>query len=165
MAQAARAYNSSRTASTRLAPERKTSPSVRVIPGRRSQNPALSSVSSAAVSAFKIALAVLAVFAVVCCVRVMLTTATVDNLESISDLSSTIETAQSKGNELEIKHSVLSSPSRIEKLATDLGMSAPSKVTYMEVSLPSTTATNADGSISLAGTLANIESAASSSGN
>ena len=166
MAQAARmSYESALSAAPRRAPQRQIRPGVRVIPGRRSQNPALRSLSPGAVSAFKAVIVLVALVAVVCGVRVMLSAATVENLQDIKSIESSIDSAQAKSQELEIQHSVLASSSRIEKKAAELGMSAPNKVTYMKVDLSDTVATNADGSISLAGTLANIQSAAASAGN
>lgn len=136
MAQAARVrYESNTYAAPDRAPRREARPNIRVIPGRRSENPALKGLSPQVVRAFKLALAIIAVVAVVGFFRVALSAATVDKLEQVQSLESELKIAQASGNELEIQHSMLASSSRIEGKAKALGMVQPKKVTYLTVDL------------------------------
>jgi cell division protein FtsL len=138
-------------------PVRQPKPDVRVIPGRRSENPALQPISPKMALLFKYAIVAIAIIAVICSVRIWLSVTTVAALENVNSLQSELTTAQASTNELEIKHSILASSSRIESEATNLGMVAPSGVTYLKVILPNKIITNQDGSISLSGTLQNIQ--------
>lgn len=161
MAQAARQYYSYRgyagQAVRSAAPEHAPRPDVQVIPGTRSTNPALQSISPEFALAFKLALVVIIALAIICSLRVWLSAATVSMLDNVNVLESTLSSAQASTNELEIQHSILSSSSRIEEEATKLGMHAPENVKYLKIVLPGKVALNADGSISLANTLQNIE--------
>lgn len=163
MAQAARArYGYYSGTAPRRSPERTERPDIRVIPGRRSQNPALRGLPPAFVRAFALALAVIVFVAAVGFARVALSAATVENLEHTQKLASQLETAQASGNELEIRHSMLASSSRIENKAKALGMVQPDKVTYLSVDLSGVVATNPDGTVSLGETLDNIAASGSS---
>lgn len=161
MAQAARQYYSYRgyagSAARSVAPERAPQPDVQVIPGTRSTNPALQSVSPEFARAFKLALVALFALAIICSLRVWLSAATVSMLDNVNALESTLTAAQATTNELEIQHSILSSSIRIEEEATKLGMIAPANVKYIKIVLPGKVALNVDGTISLANTLQNIE--------
>ncbi len=161
MAQTARRnYEYRGSAAPKRTPERHNRPDVRVIPGRKSSNPALQGLSSGAISFFRFAMVALVIFAIIGCGRVMFSAATVENLQDINRLESALAAEQATSQELEIQHSVLSQPSRIEKKAKALGMSSPDKVKYITVSLKTPVSVNVDGSISLSRTLSNIESAA-----
>lgn len=160
MAQAARDYSYYRNA----APQRKSRsdqrPSVHVIPGTRQANPALQSLPPTAVKVFKAGVAIFAIVAVVFIARVMFTAATVQALQANSDRAAALEHVQATGNELEIQRSILASPDRIKKKAKALGMTSAKSVTYLTVDYSMSVAVNPDGTVSLAGTLANIENAA-----
>lgn len=161
MAQAARQYYGySRyvaSAAHRAAPERQARPDVHVIPGQRTSNPALQSISPEHAFAFKLALVAIVTIAVLCSVRVWLSVSTVAMLDNVNTIESTLVSAQARTNELEIQHSILSSSTRIEDEAVKIGMVAPASVKYLKVVIPGKVVLNVDGSISLAGTLQNVE--------
>ncbi len=161
MAQAARQYYGyqryAASAAHTAAPERAPRPDVRVIPGQRTSNPALQSISPEYALAFKIAIVLIATIAALCAVRVWLSASTVAMLDNVNAIESTLASAQAKTNELEIQHSILSSSTRIEEEATKIGMVAPAEVKYLKVVVPGKVVLNADGSISLIGTLQNVE--------
>lgn len=161
MAQAARQYYGysrfTGQAARDLAPERQARPDVHVIPGQRTSNPALQAISPEHAFAFKLALVIIVTIAVLCSVRVWLSASTVAMLDNVNTIESTLTSAQAKTNELEIQHSILSSSTRIEEEATKIGMIAPPTVKYLKVVIPGKVVLNADGSISLTGTLQNVE--------
>lgn len=161
MAQAARqryGYHAYAASATRSAsPERASRPDVRVIPGRRSENPAFQSISDQFAFIFKASLVAIAAIALVCGLRVWLSATTVSMLDNVNTLQGTLASAQATTNELEIQHSILSSSTRIEEEATNIGMHAPDQVKYLKVVVYGKIALNQDGSISLASTLQNIE--------
>lgn len=148
------------SAAPKRAPRDEPRSDVVVIPGRRSENPALKRLSPSAVSAFKAVIVVAVLLALVCGVRVMFSAATVDALETNQELESELETAQDEGDELEIQHSILTSSERIKEKAEALGMTSASDVTYLTVEYEESYVTNDDGTISLSKTLAAIESSA-----
>lgn len=152
---AARAYDYSSRTQRRT--QQKTRPDMTVIPGRRSENPAYATISETFARAFKYTLVILAVLGVICGLRIWLWTSTVSALGSVNELESSLTSAQAQTNELEIQHSILSSSTRIEQEAANLGMVAPENVTYLKVVIPSKIMTNADGSISLADTIKNVQ--------
>lgn len=158
MAQAARDRYYSGAARER-APQHDARHGIRVIPGRRADNPALKGLSLSAVRVFSLVIAFIVIIAALGFARVALASATVENLEHVQKLESQLESAQATGNELEIQHTMLASSSRIADKAKSLGMVQPDKVTYLTVDLSGFVATNADGSVSLAGTLDNIAAA------
>lgn len=161
MAQAARQYYSYRgyagQAVRSAAPERASRPDVQVIPGTRSSNPAFQSISPEFARAFKLVLIAIVALAIVCSLRVWLSAATVSMLDSVNSLESTISSAQATKNELEIQHSILSSSTRIEEEAAKIGMVAPANVKYLKIAMLGKVALNPDGTISLSGTLQNLE--------
>ncbi len=162
MAQAARqrytygtsAYDYS---SRRARPQRAPRPDVTVIPGQRSENPAYAAIPEVFARAFKIAIVVLVAVAVMCGVRIWLWTSTVSALDNVDTLETTLASAQAQTNELEIQHSILASSTRIEQEAANYGMVAPDNVTYLKVVIPTKIMMNADGSISLADTIKNVQ--------
>lgn len=162
MAQAARTYYGyqgyAAQAARSAAPERMPQPDVQVIPGTRSSNPALQSISPEFARAFKLALVAIVALAVACSLRVWLSAATVGMLDSVGELETTLATTQARTNELEIQHSILSSSTRIEEEAAKIGMVAPTNVKYLKIAVPGKVTLNPDGSIYLAGTLQNMQS-------
>ena len=166
MAQVARTrYSYYSSVAPKREPQATPRPDVRVIPGRRASNPAYQTLSQGTVNAFKFLLVALAIIAVIAGVRVWISSATLASLENVESLQSQLDEAQSSSNELEIQHSILASSSRIEQRATELGMTAPSDVTYLKVTLPGNVALNAAGNISIADTLQNIKNAAAAKAN
>lgn len=150
-------YDYAASTARAIQPERETRPDVRVIPGTRSENPALQAISPAFARAFKLAIVVLVLVASLCAARVWLSSSTVSMLEQANALESTLASAQASTNELEIQHSILSSATRIEQEAANLGMVAPSDVKFLKVPVLGKVVTYSNGSISLAGTIRNIE--------
>lgn len=127
----------------------------KVIPGGNN-DPRARVLPKSVVHGFKAIIAVIAVLAVVCGVRVWLSVSTVQALASTNTIQEQIEEARAAGNDLEIQHSVLANPTRIQKQAKNLGMAAPKKSISMTVELPATTVTFKDGSINMAATLKSV---------
>lgn len=162
MAQAARAYEYRRDLRTQRAPQTQTRPDIRVIPGKRASNPQLQSLSAFVIRAWKTALAVVAALAVPCAVAVMLSAATVDMEQANSTMASQLSAAQATGNELDIQRSILASSDRIKSQAKALGMVPASTATYITVERSINVSRFSDGTLSIAGTLDNIEASAAS---
>ena len=160
MALAARKYSYYETAAPQRAPRTNPRPDIRVIPGRRADNPALQSLSPQAVKAFKFVVAFVVFFALVCGLRVAMSVATVEALQVNQELESQLETIQAEGNELEIQRSILAAPDRIKSEAAKLGMVPAGEVTYLTVDIANTLSKNADGSVSLSNTIRNLENSA-----
>ena len=178
MAQAARSrYGSSAAYGTRAggvygsaarqlepqAPQQQPRERYTVIPGEGNSAQRAASLAPAAVRGFKIAIAAVAVLAVICSVRIFLSVSTVQALESSAVLQSQIEDARAAGNDLEIRHAVLSNPTDIQKKATRLGMSAPKSTERITVALPAQTMLNSTGSISISSTLKSVQNSVKSS--
>ena len=131
-----------------------------VIPGQNKSAERAVALSPVAIRGFKFALAALAALALICSVRVFLSVSTVQALEASASLQTQIEEARAAGNDLEIRHAVLSNPSSIQKKATRLGMSAPKTTERITVALPPSTQLNAAGSISVSATLKSVQNSA-----
>ncbi|MCD8199793.1 MAG: cell division protein FtsL [Coriobacteriaceae bacterium] len=136
-------------------------PDVRVLPGRGESAAKLATLSATAVNIFKLALVATVLVAVVAVARVALCSATVESNRAIQDLEAQITTASAETNELEIEHSLLSNPTRVEKEAKKLGMSTPAVTTPLTVELYSDPVLNKNGTISLSKTLAKLKGARS----
>lgn len=158
MAQAARAYSSRYSTAPQRTPRRGAQPTprpdVRVIPGSGVGHKTL---SPALVHGFKIAVAIAVVLIAICSVRVWLSASTVQTLKNIETLETNIEKAYAAGSELEIEHSTLASPVRIQNEASKLGMGVPDKKIYLKVRTSPKIVTTANGEISLADTVLNIK--------
>ena len=157
MAQSARAYDYYGTAAPKREwrqRQRQTRPDVRVVRGRNADHQTL---APQLVLGFRIAVALIVVFLAVCGLRVWFAANTVSALQHVEALEESVEKAYAAGDELEIEHSRLASTSRIQREAAALGMSSPYSRTYLKVALPAKVAYDRDGSISIAGTLDNIE--------
>lgn len=141
------------------APQRKRQESprkrYRVIPGGNN-DPRARALPTGIVHGFKAIIAVIAVLAVVCGVRVWFSVSTVQALASTNAIQEQIEEARAAGNDLEIQHSVLANPTRIQKQAKNLGMAAPKKSISMTVDIPATNVTFKDGSINMAATIKSV---------
>ena len=103
------------------------------------------------------------VFAIICSARVWLSTSTVQALENVETLQASVSDARSAGNELEIEHSTLTNPTRIQSEAKSIGMSYANDVERISVTLPASIKTYKDGSISLSDTISSIETQLASS--
>lgn len=160
MAQAARQYYGYRgyaeQAVRSASPERALQPDVQVIPGTRSANPALCSISPEFARAFKLVIVIIVAFAAICALRVWMSTATVSMLDNVSSLEVSLSSARATTNELEIQHSILSSSTRIEEEAAKIGMVAPGNVEYLKVVMLGKVALYPDGTLSLSGTIQNL---------
>lgn len=158
-----RYYNYNGNAALKHEPQRKARPDVVVLPGDAKNNPRAQTLSARSVFVFKVLLVAALVFAAVCGIRIWLSTSTVQTLESIETLQTSVSEARSAGNELEIEHSTLANPTRIQQKAKGIGMSYADKTERIEVVLPAAIATYQNGSISVANTIASIESNLSAS--
>lgn len=103
----------------------------------------------------KMAAIVLVVVAALCFARIALTNATVSTMIESDALSAQISEARSTGTSLEMEQSTLSNTAAINSAAKRLGMSAPYEVGTIELS-PDVVATDANGSLSLSGTVKNV---------
>ncbi len=94
------------------------------------------------------------VFAVVACVRIGLTSATVSTAIASENTAAQVESARSTGNDLEVQESYLTNPTYVKNIAsTQLGMAAPAETTTISLA-DDVVATDAQGNLSLADSLA-----------
>ena len=103
----------------------------------------------------KMAAIVLVVVAALCFARIALTNATVSTMIESDALSTQISEARSTGTSLEMEQSTLSNTAAINSAAKRLGMTAPYEVGTIALS-PDVVATDANGSLSLSGTVKNV---------
>lgn len=132
-------------------------PEFGVIPGHRSRSEVVELPASIMTIA-RVVVAVAVVIAAIACVRVGLSAMSVNTSIATSELSSQIESARTTGNDLEVKQSQLSNSTHIKLEATGLGMAAPSETTVVTLE-PDVVATDAQGNLSLSGSLSAIENA------
>ena len=93
--------------------------------------------------------------AALCFARIALTNATVSTMIESDALSAQISEARSTGTSLEMEQSTLSNTAAINSAAKRLGMTAPYEVGTIALS-PDVVATDANGSLSLSGTVKNV---------
>lgn len=153
-------YGTSARQLSQEAPQQQPRERYTVIPGQNKSAERAVALSPVAIRGFKFALAALAALALICSVRIFLSVSTVQALEASASLQTQIEEARAAGNDLEIRHAVLSNPSSIQKKATRLGMSAPKTTERITVALPPSTQLNAAGSISVSATLKSVQNSA-----
>lgn len=153
-------YGTSARQLSQEAPQQQPRERYTVIPGQNKSAERAVALSPVAIRGFKFALAALVALALICSVRVFLSVSTVQALEASASLQTQIEEARAAGNDLEIRHAVLSNPSSIQKKATRLGMSAPKTTERITVALPPSTQLNAAGSISVSATLKSVQNSA-----
>ena len=153
-------YGTSARQLSQEAPQQQPRERYTVIPGQNKSAERAVALSPVAIRGFKFALAALAALALICSVRVFLSVSTVQALEASASLQTQIEEARAAGNDLEIRHAVLSNPPEIQKKATRLGMSAPKSTERITVALPPSTQLNAAGSISVSATLKSVQNSA-----
>lgn len=152
MANVARAY---RLDAFEYAPQRAMRSDVRAV---RTGNPqAQDATSSLLVTAAKLAAVVFVVVAVLCFARIALTNATVTTLIESDAISAQISEARSSGVSLEMEQSVLSSTSAINGAVKRLHMVDPGVVGTLALD-PDVVATDANGTLSLSGTVKNVVS-------
>lgn len=152
---AAPAYRYDRMMAGRSYPQtRRPSPSVRVVPGRKStSNPAL---SDSVVTVLKIVVALMAVFLVVSFVRVGLASAAYSVASTSTELTASIADARSEGESLAVQKSLISNPSNLRSAAQEkLHMTAPSTVGTMTLPVD-VVATDAAGNLSLTQSLSRL---------
>lgn len=125
-----------------------------VIPGRRTSSDIVTLPASVMTIA-KIIVVAACIVAALCCVRVGLFAASVTSSNAADELSSQIEAARSYGSDLEVQQSRLSNSSHIRIEAAALGMAAPSS-TEAVVLGPDIVATDAEGNLSLSGSISAI---------
>ena len=125
-----------------------------VIPGRRSTSE-VETLPASFIGAAKTIVVAALILATLGCVRVGLSAASVTCSIASDDLSVQIESARSYGSDLEVQQSRLSNSTHIRVEAANLGMGAPSS-TEVVVLAPDIVATDAEGDLSLAGSIAAI---------
>ncbi len=134
---------------------------VDVIPGGGRQRESAASASHAlALRIAKVTLAVALVFAFVGFVRISLSAATVAEAIEAREVSSLLETSRSSINELEVEQGALSNPTRIKAEAALLGMASPDSSVVLDLS-GDVVVTDAQGNLSLSGSLEALEAACS----
>ena len=124
---------------------------MRVVRGGASAQPNVNIIVEIA----KMAAIVLVVVAALCFARIALTNATVSTMIESDALSAQISEARSTGTSLEMEQSTLSNTAAINSAAKRLGMTAPYEVGTIALS-PDVVATDANGSLSLSGTVKNV---------
>lgn len=120
-------------------------PSFEVVPGGGLDARARRGVSAQFLANAKTILKIAAVVLIVGMVRVALTTATVSTLKANSSLRSAVEDAQNLNDDLKIERAVLSSNSRISRIATqNYGMALSSDAVSVDLSADAATAQDAE---------------------
>ncbi|HJA29226.1 MAG TPA: cell division protein FtsL [Candidatus Olsenella pullicola] len=146
--QGSEAYNVAAAERRREHPERSPRPSFEVVDGGGLDARARAGVSRTFVMRVRAVVAIAAVLVVMGMARVALASATVSVLQTNADLSAQIEEAQTLNSDLRIERSVLSSNSRISRIATqNYGMVLPTESVHVSASEPASTdeASLADG--------------------
>lgn len=128
-----------------------------VIRGRRARSEIVE-LPSSIITIARVVVVVAVIVAAVACVRVGLSALSINTSIATTELSSQIETARTAGNDLEVMQSRLANSTHIKLEATSLGMAAPAETTVVELG-PDVVATDAQGNLSLAGSLSVIENA------
>lgn len=128
-----------------------------VIPGSRTRSEVVELPASIMTIA-RVVVVVAVIIAAIACVRVGLSAMSINTSIATSELSSQIDTARTTGNDLEVMQSQLSNSTHIKLEATGLGMAAPAETTVVALG-PDVVATDAQGNLSLSGSLAAIENA------
>lgn len=107
------------------------------------------------VTAAKLAAVVFVFVAVLCFGRIALTNAAVTTMIQSDVLSAQITEARTSGVSLEMEQSVLSSKSALNAAVKRLGMAAPAAIGSLELP-PDVVALDANGSLSLSGSVKNL---------
>lgn len=127
-------------------------PSFEVVSGGGLDARARRGVSPAFVARVKAVIVAVAVLVALNVARVALTVSTVSTLQSCSELKSQIATAQTLNSDLRIERSVLSSNSRITRIATqNYGMVTATEFVSLDLSEPEAAQGAADGAASADG--------------
>ncbi|MBM6774966.1 cell division protein FtsL [Olsenella profusa] len=136
--QGSEAYNVEQAERGRERLAREARPSFEVVTGGGLDARARAGVSPAFVARLRVAVAVAAVLIVLGMARVALTSATVSLLQDNAALSAQISEAQTTNEQLRIERSILSSNSRISRIATqNYGMVLPSQTVTLDLAAPS----------------------------
>ena len=131
MAQPARAYQEDYQSRWQEAPVR--SPRFTVLPGKGQDIARQQGLSPQALFLFKMVLAAAVFITVIAGLRVWVTTITIQELIQSQEIAQSITEARAAGMELEVKHSVLANPNRVQEIASEqLGMSPASQVAYLD---------------------------------
>ncbi len=130
----------------------KNNPSVRVVRGRKSiSNP---SISDSTVTLVKVGIVLMIVFLVIGFVRVGLASAAYSTASASSSLQTEIADARSMSDSLAVQKSLISSPSNLRAEAQKtLNMAAPTETTTMVLPVD-VVATDSNGNLSLAQSVA-----------
>lgn len=130
-----------------------TDPSISVVPGA-GRKAAPAGLPASVLSLAKLCAVALVIVAAVAVVRVGLTSAAAACALETRQITQDIEEARSAGNELEVRMSVLSNPSRIKSQAEAMGMVVPSPEYSDQITLPEDfVVTDSEGRLSLSGSL------------
>lgn len=131
MAQSARAYQEQYQSQWQEAPAR--SPRFTVLPGKGQDAAHQQGLSPQVLFLFKMVLTMVVFLSAIAGLRVWITTVTVQELIQSQAITQSITEARATGMELEVKHSVLANPNRIQEIASEqLGMSPASQVAYLD---------------------------------
>lgn len=124
------------------APREDARPSLSVVAGEGRQ--ADQQVSPVFLTVIKVFCALAVLFCLVGVARVALASATATVLNGNAELSSSLDTGRSESSDLEVMHSVYSSPTRVRDLATDMfGMVDSDGTVTVDLSSGTATATGA----------------------
>lgn len=154
MAYAQTAYSLDAYPAYSAEPQREERKRITAVPGGRrraqQQDTALSLITLA-----KMAAIVIIVMAVLACARIAITSATVATLMESETLSSEIAHARSAGTSLEMEQSVLTSQTALKNAIKQLKMDTPAYVGTIVLEADAV-ATDAEGNLSLSGTVKNL---------
>ncbi len=109
---------------------------------------------------FKAVIACAALIAAAAFISVWMNASTLQTMANTERLAGQIKTAQAATTNLELEHSRLTSPARLESAAAGLGMSVDTDASFIEVDAVPSIATFSNGKISISGTIESARAAA-----
>lgn len=131
-------------------------PRISVVPGQ-GRHPQGTGLSAGVLTLAKIAAAVAVALALIAVARVTIASAAASCALETREISQSIETARSEGNDLEVAQSVLSNPARIRAQAEAMGMAAPTtEFTDQIILSEDVVATDETGALSLSESTATL---------
>lgn len=143
------------------APEPKREPKRKlgVIPGgAHERSTEKSAAHELAVKVAKLTVAAVVIFAGIGFARISLSAATVTEALEAREVTRNLETIRSTINDLEVKQSFLSNPTRIKTAAAELGMASPATSTVIDLS-GDIVVTDAEGNLSLTDSIEALQGA------
>lgn len=140
-------------------PKRESKRKLGVIPGgAHGRSTEKSAAHALAVKVAKLTVAAVVIFAGIGFARITLSAATVAEALEAREITTNLESVRSTINDLEVKQSSLSNPTRIKTAAADLGMASPTTSTVIDIS-GDIVATDAEGNLSLTDSIEALASA------